>query len=236
MSNARNLAKLLPNASGELPAANLASSAVTEAKIASSAITEAKLASSAVSTAKLAANAVTYDKIEAQSAIRPGTLALFVVDATPTGWLRCNGATVSRTTYANLFAAIGTSYGSGDGSTTFGLPDCRGEFPRFWDNGRGLDSGRSIGSWQKGSVAAINIPFDEGLGGMYAAGNSGDQSYVNAAAIAGLDLAYAGQYVPTKAIHAGAPSQLDNTWYVTDGWGGGVTRPRNLAFLACIKF
>lgn len=46
--------------------------------------------------------------------------------AAPTGWLLCDGSAVSRTTYANLFAAIGTAYGSGDGSTTFNLPDLRG--------------------------------------------------------------------------------------------------------------
>ena len=47
----------------------------------------------------------------------------------PTGWLGCDGSTVSRTTYAALFAVIGTIYGSGDGSTTFHLPDMRGRFP-----------------------------------------------------------------------------------------------------------
>ena len=66
----------------------------------------------------------------------------------PTGWLKANGAAVSRTTYSNLFAAIGTTYGVGDGSTTFNIPDLRGEFIRGWDDGRGVDSGRTLGSWQ----------------------------------------------------------------------------------------
>jgi microcystin-dependent protein len=44
----------------------------------------------------------------------------------PTGWLLCNGAAVSRTTYADLFTAISTTFGTGDGSTTFNLPDCTG--------------------------------------------------------------------------------------------------------------
>lgn len=223
MSNARNLAKLLPNASGELPAANLASSAVTEAKI----------ASSAISTVKLAANAVTYDKIEAQSAIRPGTLAMFVVDATPTGWLRCNGATVSRTTYANLFAAIGTTYGAGDGSTTFGLPDCRGEFPRFWDNGRGIDVSRSIGSYQKGSVNAWNQPQSEGYFGFMAAGSGNVLS--EGQAILGYDVAW-DSYAGSTTGHQNAAVTNSGTWWTAEGWGAGVTRPRNLAFLACIKF
>lgn len=66
----------------------------------------------------------------------------------PTGWLKCNGAQISRTTYSALFSAIGTTYGPGDGSTTFHLPDFRGLFPRGFDDGRGYDSGRVFGSFQ----------------------------------------------------------------------------------------
>lgn len=47
----------------------------------------------------------------------------------PTGWLICDGSAVSRTTYADLFAVLGTTYGVGDGSTTFNLPDLRQRFP-----------------------------------------------------------------------------------------------------------
>ena len=79
-----------------------------------------------------------------------GMVAAFAANVTPTGWLKCNGAAVSRTTYANLFAIIGTTYGAGDGSTTFNLPDLRGETIRGWDDARGVDSGRVIGSWQDG--------------------------------------------------------------------------------------
>ena len=66
----------------------------------------------------------------------------------PSGYLECNGAAVSRSTYANLFAVLSTTYGSGNGSSTFNLPDLRGEFIRGWDNSRGVDSGRSIASSQ----------------------------------------------------------------------------------------
>ena len=52
----------------------------------------------------------------------------------PTNWLECNGAAISRTTYSALFAAIGTTWGSGDGSTTFNLPETRGLFPRGWNH------------------------------------------------------------------------------------------------------
>lgn len=77
-----------------------------------------------------------------------GSVALFAFNSAPDGWLKANGAAVSRTIYADLFSAIGTTFGTGDGSTTFNLPDLRGEFIRGWDDGRGIDSGRSFGSFQ----------------------------------------------------------------------------------------
>ena len=55
--------------------------------------------------------------------IPPGTIIHYAGRTVPSGWLICNGANVSRTDYAALFAAIGTIYGAGDGSTTFNLPD-----------------------------------------------------------------------------------------------------------------
>lgn len=72
----------------------------------------------------------------------------------PSGFLKCNGAEVSRITYAALFTVCGTIYGAGDGSTTFNLPDLRGEFLRGLDDGRGVDSGRALGSWQSDSFKA----------------------------------------------------------------------------------
>ena len=66
----------------------------------------------------------------------------------PSGYLECDGSAVSRTTYADLFSALGTTWGSGDGSTTFNIPDARGEFIRGWDNSRGVDSSRSFASSQ----------------------------------------------------------------------------------------
>ena len=57
------------------------------------------------------------------AAMPPGTVIAYAGSAAPEGFIACNGAAVSRTTYANLFAAIGTRYGAGNGSTTFNLPD-----------------------------------------------------------------------------------------------------------------
>lgn len=93
----------------------------------------------------------------------PGAVMHFARSTPPAGWLVCNGATISRTTYSDLFAAIGTTYGAGNGSTTFKLPDLRGEFIRGFDAGRGVDLGRTFGSFQEGTKAGE--PFsDNGTG------------------------------------------------------------------------
>jgi microcystin-dependent protein len=60
--------------------------------------------------------------------IPPGAVVAYAGPNIPAGWLFCDGSAVSRTTYANLFAAIGGYYGAGDGSTTFNLPNCVGRF------------------------------------------------------------------------------------------------------------
>ena len=81
-------------------------------------------------------------------AVPTGSVHIMATTTAPSGYLKCNGAAVSRTTYADLFAIIGTTHGAGDGSTTFNVPDLRGEFVRGWDDSRGVDSGRSFGSSQ----------------------------------------------------------------------------------------
>lgn len=85
-----------------------------------------------------------------------GAVQSFARNTAPDGWLKANGAAVSRTTYARLFAAIGTTFGAGDGSTTFNLPDLRAEFVRGWDDGRGVDSGRAFGSAQADELKSHN--------------------------------------------------------------------------------
>lgn len=79
-----------------------------------------------------------------------GMVAAFDSPTAPHGWLERNGANVSRTAYAKLFAVIGTRYGAGDGSTTFNIGDSRGMFLRGLDKGRGVDPGRALGSEQPG--------------------------------------------------------------------------------------
>lgn len=69
----------------------------------------------------------------------PGAVSAFAGEGTPSGWLFCDGAAVSRTTFASLFTAIGVIYGDGNGSTTFNIPDHRGKFLRGQDDGAGND-------------------------------------------------------------------------------------------------
>ena len=71
-----------------------------------------------------------------------GSVLDFAGSTAPDGWLLCFGQAVSRTDYAALFAALGTTYGVGDGSTTFNLPDCRGVVKAGKDNMGGVASGK----------------------------------------------------------------------------------------------
>lgn len=71
-----------------------------------------------------------------------GAVMAFAGSSAPANWLLCDGSAVSRTTYGQLFAAIGTTYGTGDGSTTFNLPDLRGRVPAGKDNMGGSAASR----------------------------------------------------------------------------------------------
>ena len=94
----------------------------------------------------------------AKPVIPPGVVESYAGATAPEGWLICDGSAVSRTTYKELFDVLGTTYGAGDGSTTFELPDCRGEFVRGLDGGRGVDSGRTLGSAQGFQLGQHNHP------------------------------------------------------------------------------
>ena len=142
----------------------------------------------------------------------PGEVTYFAMSSAPTGWLKANGAQVSRSTYADLFAAIGTTFGAGNGSTTFNLPDLRGEFIRGWDNGRGVDAGRSFGSFQADEFERHNHTV---------VGN-------NRGTI-GSQLFAPGLFRDDAERPANDPDSIGFT-------GGSETRPRNIALLACIKF
>lgn len=89
--------------------------------------------------------------MDAVSKVFVGSIAAFA--AYPdTGWLLCDGGEYSRTTYATLFNRVGFQYGVGNGTTTFNVPDLRGEQIRGLDMGRGVDPGRTLGSYQAQQV------------------------------------------------------------------------------------
>ena len=192
-----------------------------------------------------------------------GMVAAFSMTASPAGWLKCNGAQVSRTTYAALFAKINTIYGAGDGSTTFTLPDFRGEFIRGWDDGRAVDPDRLIGSNQAGQNA-----FHAHSGWVHAAGSHAHAAstyvheggnhthtfnYVNTPTSSdnpGIGAAMHQSRVDWKANNridwAGSHGHGASTSIAPDGShvhgltingdGGDEARPRNVALLICIKY
>lgn len=140
-----------------------------------------------------------------------GSIVAMATRVVPAGYLECNGNTVSRTTYADLFSKIGTTFGTGDGSTTFNLPDLRGEFIRGFDSGRGVDPNRGFGQWQDDTFKAHS------------------HNIVN---IAGSD------GVPDTGVTVGEMisdgTYNDSYRTTTNGWT--ETRPRNVALMYVIKY
>ena len=82
-----------------------------------------------------------------QGGLPTGALTPYCGALAPSGWLLCDGAAVSRSTYAPLFAVLGENFGAGDGATTFNLPDLRGRIPLGLDNLGGMAAGRSTDGW-----------------------------------------------------------------------------------------
>lgn len=128
-----NFDQLFNELAGNVGAANLLADAVTTSKIADLNVTTAKLASQAVTLAKIYQTGNTDQFLRADgtysapaSRVPTGTVVLWTTDTAPTSWLFCRGQAVSRSTYAGLFSVISTTYGTGDGSTTFNVPDCMG--------------------------------------------------------------------------------------------------------------
>lgn len=173
--------------------------------------------------------------------IEPGVIGYTAALVPPPGWLKRNGAAVSRTVYASLFATIGTTYGSGDGVTTFNLPEGRGEFDRGWDDGRGVDVGRVRGSAQQ-ATALRTMPVEwvgaDVSGGQFNFGNpyaQADEIISDGPSPVGAVSAVGGQLQGGYA---------DNSMKAeADGSSTGVSanrwirfRPRNVAYLPIIKY
>jgi len=188
-----------------------------------------------------------------------GSVWWFALPNAPAGFLKANGAAVSRTTYARLFARIGTTFGAGDGSTTFNLPDLRGMFVRGLDEGRGIDAqgGRALGSVQAHTLASHNHTGIAAANGGHThngtTSNSGahshqvplngysDSDHANNPTLgankttrnymASTDVSGAHQHAFTTDL-AGA-----HTHDITlNPSGGAETRPINMALVPCIMY
>lgn len=176
-----------------------------------------------------------------------GCYASWPTETPPTGWFECNGAAISRTTYASLFAVLGTRYGGGDGWSTFNIPDLRGAFPRAWDHGRGVDPDRASRTTRGDGTTGDNVgtwQWDQNVWHQHTGSTtwSGDHTHsVKEGHIQG---------------NVGSDEQLtsgdDYTWaigaysttggggnhqhsFTTDGTGGNESRPRNVNVMMIIR-
>lgn len=148
-----------------------------------------------------------------------GSVIDFAGSSAPSGWLICDGSVISRTTYAALFAAIGTTWGVGDGSTTFGIPDARGVFIR----GAGVN-GTLLDANGTGFTGTLGTYQNDKMQGHYHA-----SSKVDAGAQSNSG---SGVFSGNSTSTVGAP--------ITDGSNGtprtGVeTNPANIAMNKIIK-
>lgn len=154
-----------------------------------------------------------------------GSVVAFAGAQAPSGWILCDGAAVSRTTYSGLFAAIGTAWGEGDASTTFNLPDMRGRFLRGADKGAGRDP--EAGS-RAASAPGGNIGDRVGT-------SQGDQLRSHAHP-------YSGAFT-TEPVVSGHPQGGTATPYTMWGYGnttsavgGTENRPTNVTVNYIIKY
>ena len=167
-----------------------------------------------------------------------GAVFCMAVATVPIGYLECNGAAVSRTTFSALFAIIGTQYGSGNGSSTFNIPDLRGEFIRGFDNGRGVDGNRAIGSIQGDDNKQHNHPANAN-----ASSNVNDPGHKHNARGYGNQDDGGNQFTGSNnadtrsnAINnANTGISVSTNVSVHVGQTGGESRPRNIAMMYIIK-
>lgn len=175
------------------------------------------------------------------STVSAGTIIIFAAITAPDGHLKANGALVSRTVYSDLFAAIGTTFGVGDGSTTFALPDLRAYFPRGWDDARGIDTGRVFGSSQAdGYLNHSHTGSTDSQGAhshLIAVGNaSGYNDFGTNIRLDDLSNTITPNALSTTVNTNAAGAHTHNVTVATSTTGTTETRPKNIALLYCIKY
>lgn len=182
------------------------------------------------------------DVFDALDASLVGAVMAFAANAAPTGWVKCNGAAVNRTgTYARLWTFAQASgnlagsegakqsgqFGPGNGSTTFTLPDLRGEFVRGWADDRAVDTGRGIGTAQTDDYKQHSHTItDPGHSHGITGGTTTNGSTNTTIATNGTS-----QSTSTNSATTGITGTNNSPTS-----GGTETRPRNVALLYCIKY
>lgn len=169
-----------------------------------------------------------YSKLEVEALINSlqpaGQVSYFAMLSPPAGWLVMDGSAVSRSTYARLFSAIGTTFGAGNGSTTFNLPDARGQFFRALDMGKGIDIGRSLGSLQssQNQVHSHTVNDPGHVHSLRRTGNDGNFGIFD------MISGDSGVLWRNNTDPAFTGISINNS-------GGNESRPTNIAFLPCIR-
>lgn len=151
-----------------------------------------------------------------------GGVFAWLTGTAPTGTLECNGSAVSRTTYASLFAVIGETYGNGDGSTTFNLPDLRGYFLRGFDNGAGNDPD-----------AASRTDRGDGTTGDNVGTKQADELKSHTHTLNNATSVF--RNTGPGAIDTSSGGSQSTATISAQNTGGNETRPKNVAVMFCIK-
>jgi microcystin-dependent protein len=162
-----------------------------------------------------------------------GTVIAYASSTVPSGFLECNGSNISRSTYAQLYSAIGNAWGSGDGSSTFGLPDLRGEFIRGWDRTRGVDASRGFATTQSSQNQqhnhAITDPsHSHNMRGLALSGGSGSVS-ITLGSGQSYQIGYSNSISSRTSGNSSTGISINNQ-------GGSESRPRNVSLMYIIKF
>jgi len=170
-----------------------------------------------------------------------GAVFCMAVATVPSGYLECNGGEISRTFYAALFAVIGDAYGVGNGSTTFNLPDLRGEFIRGFDNNRLVDkdsnnNSRGIATSQSDQNKQHNHPASSSVTdtGHVHATTFDNKKYFPGGSSTTISFGGGGTY-PADVFTMSSATTGISVSTTTSNDGGGETRPRNISMMYVIK-